>query len=692
MNRTQRMYRVILLLAIYITGLGCYAESTNSDSSVLDIGFESQPTGTLKRITVDNGWLISTKGKSEIVAGKQRTGKHSLRMYDYDSIVSWEPQAIDSDAYELSFWAERWTKNGPFEFRVEFFDGTSWREVYRGDDDIEPGGYKTRVIIPLNGVIPERIRFVCRSDPNKGVLIDDIRITRSMPMAVESVVSEPTGMPVLVGNRHNPVVRICLNTPGNIDKLHLNRINLELSEESTSSISAIEVFGTGGISSLDWRNPNTVFDDAIAIGTSTPPARTLTFESDYALDDGKNYFWVSYQINDSASLSHIPLIQCREVMLSNGDAIALEGNTDSAQATASKRVGIALRNTREDDVAAYRIPGLATTNNGTLIAVYDVRYNSWSDLPANIDIGMSRSTDGGISWEPMKIIGDMGYDPKWSYDGIGDPAVLVDRETGTIWVAGLWSHGERGWKGSGAGLSPDETGQLVLFKSDDDGRTWSEPINITSQIKDPKWHLVFNGPGCGISKRDGTIVFAGQFKDADDMPYSTIIYSKDHGITWHIGSGAKSNTTEAQVAELSDGSLMLNMRDNRGESRSVYITNDLGQTWHEHPTSRSALPEPVCQASLISMDVPELSRPILLFSNPAVPDKPRRNMTIKVSLDDGNTWPEEYHLLIDSGTSAGYSCLTAIDPHTVGILYEGSRANMTFLRIPLKDILGNPQP
>src|SRR5690606_11074179 len=96
-----------------------------------------------------------------------------------------------------------------------------------------------------------------------------------------------------------------------------------------------------------------------------------------------------------------------------------------------QRIGIALRQRGEDNVDTYRIPGLATTNTGTLIGVYDVRWNDPVDLQENIDVGMSRSTDGGRTWEPMKIIMDMGEYGGLPEDqnGIGDPAVLVDRNT-----------------------------------------------------------------------------------------------------------------------------------------------------------------------------------------------------------------------------------------------------------------------
>lgn len=351
--------------------------------------------------------------------------------------------------------------------------------------------------------------------------------------------------------------------------------------------------------------------------------------------------------------------------------------------------GIPLRRHGQDSVDTYRIPGLATTNKGTLIAVYDIRYNSAADLQAHIDIGMSRSIDGGETWEPMKVIMDMG---EWgglpeAANGVGDPAILVDKQTGTIWVAGLWTHGypgERAWTASGPGMSPEETGQFLLVKSEDDGLTWSEPMNITGQVKKPEWTLFLQGPGKGITLEDGTLVFPAQFKDKDGMPWSTIMYSKDHGKTWRMGTGAKSNTTEAQVVQLDDGSLMLNMRDNRGGARSVYITGDLGETWKAHPTSRKALIEPVCMASIISHKYK--GKHLLIFSNPNSTER-RHRMTVKVSKDQGMTWPEAYQMLLDEGEGRGYSCLTSIDENTIGILYEGSKADLMFRKIRLRKLL-----
>ena len=373
------------------------------------------------------------------------------------------------------------------------------------------------------------------------------------------------------------------------------------------------------------------------------------------------------------------------------------------------RPATVLRAAGEDNCDTYRIPGLVTTSRGTLIAVYDNRYNNSKDLQEDIDVGMSRSTDGGQSWEPMKVIMDMG---EWGgrsqrLNGIGDPCVIFDHTTNTIWVAALWISGSSPdkmlWWDSKPGMSPEETGQFVLVKSTDDGKTWSDPINITEQIKDPEWQLLLAGPGRGITLDDGTIIIPAQFKKdigtkaIDGGQYtchSTIVYSKDGGETWHIGTGAKPNTTEAQVVQLADGGLMLNMRDDlnrieKGETngRAVSVTYDLGKTWIAHPSTNGTLQEPNCMASLIDHQVVVNGRnqQVLFFSNPNHKTH-RTNMTIKTSFDGGHTWPEINQVELNETSGFGYSCMTMVNNEVVGIVYEGVK-ELFFQKVPVSELV-----
>lgn len=420
----------------------------------------------------------------------------------------------------------------------------------------------------------------------------------------------------------------------------------------------------------------------------TDVERTVILKSRQPMLQGTNYFWVSLQMKRTTPLQETIAADMQYAKINRENAV-IEGDKQ----TPRRKMAWAVRQAWDDGFAAFRIPGIVTTNKGTLISCYDVRYNSSVDLQEKIDIGISRSTDKGKSWEPMQIAMSMGAHGGLPHaqNGVGDPCILVDEQTNTIWIAAAWCHGmgnQRAWFNSQQGMSPDETGQLLLVKSEDDGKTWSKPINITEQVKDPSWHFLLQGPGRGITMKDGTLVFPIQFIDSTRVPNAGIMYSKDKGKSWKLHNAARSNTTESQVAEIKPGVLMLNMRDNRGGSRAVSITKDLGMTWEEHPSNRSALPEPVCMASLIHVDADKncLGKELLLFSNPNS-TKHRDYITVKASLDGGITWPDEYQLLLDEGIGWGYSCLTMIDEETIGILYESSVAHMTFQVIPLRELV-----
>lgn len=426
---------------------------------------------------------------------------------------------------------------------------------------------------------------------------------------------------------------------------------------------------------------------AIKKSEIAPQKNSVLLTGNQNLYPGVNFFWVSIEMKPEASL--LTKITA-EVTGVTADGQSLPVKCVSAP-NVIRRLGVGVRHAGDDGAAAFRIPGLVTTNKGTLLGVYDVRYNSSVDLQEHIDIGLSRSIDGGKTWEKMRLplaFGEYGGLPA-AQNGVGDPSILVDTKTNTIWIVAAWTHGmgnQRAWWSSQQGMDVNHTAQLVLVKSTDDGKTWSEPINITEQVKHHEWYFLLQGPGRGITMEDGTLVFPIQYIGKDRIPNAGIMYSKDRGETWTIHNHARTNTTEAQVAEVVSGTLMLNMRDNRGGSRAVYTTSDLGMTWKEHESSRTALPEPVCMASLISVKAADnvLGKDILIFSNPNTTNA-RKNITIKISLDGGNTWAHQ--LLLDEGENWGYSCLTMVDKETIGILYESSVAHMTFQCINLKDIV-----
>ena len=451
-------------------------------------------------------------------------------------------------------------------------------------------------------------------------------------------------------------------------------------------------------------------------GNGQKPDETLIIEGMQSTPPGVHYFWLSIELAENANLHHNIGASIDSVLFADGSSLTPVDESP----TIRQRIGVALLRHNQDGVHTYRIPGLVTTNNGTLLAVYDARRESSRDLQGDIDIGLSRSTDGGNSWEPMRIVldmGDFGGLPQ-KFNGVSDACILVDKNSGNIFVAGLWMFGvldengewieglteeseawEHQWrrKGSQPGFGIKQTSQFLITKSTDDGRTWSKPVNLTRMCKREEWWLWAPAPGNGITLNDGTLVFPTQGRDADGLPFSNITYSRDGGETWRTSNPASSNTTECAVVQLSSGELMLNIRDNRNRTddsdnngRSVFTTNDLGETWIDHPTSRGALIESTCMASLHKHFYSEngQKKSMLLFSNPNT-KKGRHHTTIKVNFDDGLTWPKKHWLLLDQGDNRGYSCLTSIDENTIGILYEGSQADMTFESIPLGMLIHN---
>lgn len=516
-------------------------------------------------------------------------------------------------------------------------------------------------------------------------------------------------VPVLKTLKENPVLRLKLQLNDSLLKQQVNSISINL--ESTSEIDDIKHVRVwySGSDSL-FRN----ISEMDLFGGEKTPGTQIEFKSEQLLTPGDNYFWVSVELNENANLHNSIGVALSKVKFS--DKTYLKTNDDTGNL--KQRIGVAVRKHMDDNVHTYRIPGIATTNDGSLLAVYDARRQSSRDLQGDIDIGISRSTDSGNTWEPMRIALDMNEwgDLPEKFNGVSDACILVDKKSERIFLAGLWMHGvidENGiwqeglteestawnhqWrnKGSQPGFDVKQTSQFLIATSTDDGKTWSNPVNITQMCKNEEWWLFAPAPGQGITLEDGTLVFPTQGRDKNGETFSNITYSKDGGKTWKTSNPAYTNTTENMVVQLSDGSIMLNARfnenrNNQGDNngRVVVTTNDLGNSWEEHPTSRSSLIESVCMASIHKHIYHEsgVEKSILLFSNPNTKIG-RFNMTVKVSFDDGKTWPEEYWLLLDERRSYGYSCLTSVDENTIGILYEGSRAHMTFESIPLNELI-----
>jgi sialidase-1 len=337
----------------------------------------------------------------------------------------------------------------------------------------------------------------------------------------------------------------------------------------------------------------------------------------------------------------------------------------------------------------YRIPALAVTANGTVLAFCEGRKTSCSDA-GDIDLLMRRSTDHGKTWSTQKVV--------WS-DGnntCGNPCPVVDTQTGTIWLATTWNRGDDREDRIISGQSKD-TRRVFLLSSTDDGLTWSQPIEITPDVKKPDWTWYATGPGSGIQIRHGKyagrlVLACDHIEAATKRYYSHSVYSDDHGKTWQLGgSTPDAKVNECKVVELSDSRLMLNMRnyDPSKKTRQKAYSRDGGITWEDQGFDPT-LVEPTCQASMARYSWPGGNeKNVILFSNPA--SAKRANLTVRASLDDGKSWSLSRSL--HAGPSA-YSDLAVLADQTAACLYERGEKQpyeqIALARFMLQDLHRDP--
>lgn len=343
----------------------------------------------------------------------------------------------------------------------------------------------------------------------------------------------------------------------------------------------------------------------------------------------------------------------------------------------------------QDGVYEYRIPGIVTSNKGTLIAFCDARMRKEGDPPNDIDMVMKRSVDGGRTWSPLRTLVNNGA------GAAADSCGFVDRQTGTIWIFSVYAPEGVGSYNAADGVT-GATFQFKAVTSDDDGLTWSQPKDFTPMMKRPEWAAGSTGVGSGIQMRNGRLVlprYNADYRRPRTKPEKTesfVCYSDDHGKTWQMGAliATDGGTNECQVAELSDGTLMINMRGLTGNHRKTALSKDGGATWSQ-PIEESALVEPRCQGSICAFPGPGAAdKGRLLFSNPA--SLKRENMAVRLSLDDGKTWSAAKTL---HAGPAAYSCLTVLADGTAACLYEAGEKRpyekITFARFNAEWLTAN---
>jgi len=282
-------------------------------------------------------------------------------------------------------------------------------------------------------------------------------------------------VPILKGLTTNPIIRIKIAASTNNESTQIKELVCKMDASQLSDIEKISVYSS----------PKELFENLQTLGSIQPNKSKFRIPVSGLSTNTSQNIWVSIQLTAQAKMTNKIAFVCQSLVDASNNLHPIK----QMDGPFSWYSGIAVRKAGEDQVNTYRIPGLVKTSKGTMIAVYDNRYKTSKDLPGNIDVAMSRSLDKGFSWEPMNVIMDMG-EPNEN-NGVGDPAVLYDSVTHTIWAAAMWSKGNRAIADSKPGLSQDTTAQFVLVNSKDEGLTWSKPYSITASIKNPIWHIFF---------------------------------------------------------------------------------------------------------------------------------------------------------------------------------------------------------
>lgn len=341
--------------------------------------------------------------------------------------------------------------------------------------------------------------------------------------------------------------------------------------------------------------------------------------------------------------------------------------------------------------SSFRIPALVRAPDGALLAFAEGRVNSSEDC-GDIDIVSKRSTDGGLNWEPLRVVAQMG-------DGTaGNPAPVFLEEGRLVLVFvsnAADATEERIRRGE---VAPEDGRRVWVQHSDDHGFTWSDPREITEQVKRSHWRWYATTPGHAIQLASGPhagrIVVPGNHSipptggdNGTEGKYDGghSLLSDDGGETWRIGYSDNKpdgyvNINETACAELPNGQVYFNARahGNAPGSRATTRSLDGGETLAEPFHPEPALLAPVVEGSVLQLHDPD----VLLFAAPEHPME-RVRMVIHASDDNGGTWWTAH--TVDSRPAA-YSDLVRVDKDTVGLLYETGDNDpyetLTFRQIP----------
>ncbi|MFH9586353.1 exo-alpha-sialidase [Streptomyces luteogriseus] len=360
-------------------------------------------------------------------------------------------------------------------------------------------------------------------------------------------------------------------------------------------------------------------------------------------------------------------------------APAAPANSQPAAAAPEFDQQVLFKASQDPGYACFRIPAIVRTTSGTLLAFAEGRVLNCGDA-ADIDIVLKRSTDGGRTWGPLQVV------TEGAGDTHGNPAPVVDRGTGRILLAETYNTGRT--DAGNCTVPCDRTPHLQ--HSDDDGRTWSKPRDLSDEILPEHWNSWYaTGPVHGIQltrgRHAGRLVFGVNTETWNgsrvSANHAALVVSDDGGDSWRVGATDtwpigpdgvfRQKPSEVTLTERADGALLVSGREQDGTDlghRSQTLSTDGGDSFVTPFRDLPDLYTPQVQGATLRLG------DRMLLSAPADPDR-RRTMMVRSSYDGGRTWES-----VDRGTVvttdwSGYSDMAAVDGTTVGLLYEGGAAD-----------------
>jgi len=346
----------------------------------------------------------------------------------------------------------------------------------------------------------------------------------------------------------------------------------------------------------------------------------------------------------------------------------------------------------------YRIPGLVVTRRGTVLAYCEARRHTGSDWD-DIDLLLRRSAGGAKAFEPARPL------PRVAGPVERNPVAIERKQGNDEWRTYNNPVAIAARDGRIHLLFCVEYMRVFHTHSDDDGKTFVPPVEITSALEPLRraypWRVVATGPGHGIELRRGRLVVPiwlalGTEGNGHGPSVNATIYSDDHGHSWKGGEISVAersdfpNANETAVIERADGGVVMNMRTTSPKNRRAISMSPDGATRWSEPRFDETLTDPICCAGLVQLPARKGS-PLWAFSNPdcvtradgrSIASKDRRNLTLRFSHDEGRTWTDSH--VLEPGP-AGYSDLAASGNHTLFCLFEtrgeGGAAVLRLLRL-----------